>query len=86
MATSASFPCTFFYLADYHVQLRHDPLVEFEFAEIKEALHIDRTLAANVGYKSLFTTPGNRKRMRIIIALGFFSQVRLCCSTSCGAS
>jgi len=31
-------------------------------------------VAANVGWKSLFATPGNRKRMRIIIALAFFSQ------------
>jgi Sugar (and other) transporter len=31
-------------------------------------------VASNIGYKSLFTTPGNRKRMRIILALAFFSQ------------
>lgn len=31
-------------------------------------------VSANVGYKSLFTTPGNLKRMRIIIAIAFFSQ------------
>ena len=30
--------------------------------------------AAAVGWKSLFSTVGNRKRMRIIIALAFFSQ------------
>ncbi|KAF8591256.1 hexose transporter [Ramaria rubella] len=51
-----------------------DPLVEFEFQEIKAAIELDRTVAARVGYKSLFSTPGNRKRMRIIIALAFFSQ------------
>jgi Sugar (and other) transporter len=34
----------------------------------------DSAVAANVGWKALFTTPGNRKRMRIIIALAFFSQ------------
>jgi len=31
-------------------------------------------VAANVGWKALFSTPGNRKRMRIIIAIAFFSQ------------
>ena len=31
-------------------------------------------VTANVGWKSLIATPGNRKRMRIIVALGFFSQ------------
>lgn len=54
---------------------RQHPLVEFEFAEIKEAIELDRTVAANVGYRSLFATPGNRKRMRIIVAIAFFSQV-----------
>ncbi|KAE9400683.1 general substrate transporter [Gymnopus androsaceus JB14] len=51
-----------------------DPLVQYEFNEIKAALDSDRHVAANVGWKSLFSTPGNRKRMRIIIALAFFSQ------------
>jgi len=51
-----------------------DPLVQYEFEEIKAALEFDRTVAANIGYKSLFSTVGNRKRMRIIIALAFFSQ------------
>ena len=48
--------------------------MQFEFKEIKAALEFDRTVAANIGWKSLITTPGNRKRMRIIIALAFFSQ------------
>lgn len=48
--------------------------MQFEFNEIKAALEFDRSVAANVGWKSLFTTPGNRKRMRIIIAIAFFTQ------------
>ena len=32
------------------------------------------SVASNIGYKSLFTTVGNRKRMRIILAIAFFSQ------------
>jgi hypothetical protein len=62
-------------LAYYHADGdENDPLVQYEYEEIKAAIEFDKTVAANVGYKSLFTTTGNRKRMRIIIALAFFSQ------------
>ncbi|KAE9404243.1 hexose transporter [Gymnopus androsaceus JB14] len=62
-------------LAYYHADGNiNDPLVQYEFNEIKAALDFDRHVAANVGWKSLFSTPGNRKRMRIIIAIAFFSQ------------
>ncbi|KAF8872000.1 general substrate transporter [Infundibulicybe gibba] len=62
-------------LAYYHADGdANDPLVQYEFEEIKAALAFDREVAANVGWLSLFKTPGNRKRMRIIIALAFFSQ------------
>ncbi|KAF8887528.1 hexose transporter [Infundibulicybe gibba] len=60
-------------LAYYHAD-GDESLVRYEFEEIRAAIEFDRTVAANVGWKSLFTTPGNRKRMRIIIALGFFAQ------------
>ena len=53
---------------------RQDPLVEYEFEEIKAAIKLDREVAADVGWLSLVRTPGNRKRMRIIIAIAFFSQ------------
>ncbi|KAH9484925.1 Lactose permease [Psilocybe cubensis] len=62
-------------LAYYHADGdRNDPLVQWEFEEIKAALAFDREVAANVGWLSLFSTPGNRRRMRIIVALAFFSQ------------
>ncbi|KAG6897286.1 hypothetical protein C0992_002826 [Termitomyces sp. T32_za158] len=62
-------------LAYYHADgNEEDPLVRYEYDEIKAALDFDRTVVANVGWKSLFTTAGNRKRMRIIIAIAFFSQ------------
>lgn len=48
--------------------------MQFEFKEIKAALEFDRTVAANIGWRSLIATPGNRKRMRIIIAVAFFTQ------------
>ncbi|GJJ14938.1 hypothetical protein Clacol_009208 [Clathrus columnatus] len=62
-------------LAYYHANGNiDDPLVQFEFKEIKEAIELDREIALNVGYKSLFMTKGNRKRMRIFVAIAFFSQ------------
>ncbi|PFH49901.1 hypothetical protein AMATHDRAFT_86125 [Amanita thiersii Skay4041] len=62
-------------LAYYHADgNEQDPLVQYEFEEIKAAIDFDRTVAANIGWKSIFTKRGNLKRMRIIIALAFFSQ------------
>ncbi|THH12056.1 hypothetical protein EW145_g218 [Phellinidium pouzarii] len=62
-------------LAYYHADgNEQDPLVQYEYQEIRAAIELDRTIATNVGWKSLYKTPGNRRRMRIIIALAFFSQ------------
>lgn len=62
-------------LAYYHADgNEEDPLVKYEFEEIKSAIELDRTVNANIGWKSLVATPGNRRRMRIIIAIAFFSQ------------
>jgi sugar porter (SP) family MFS transporter len=62
-------------LAYYHADGREeDPLVQYEFEEIKAAIELDRTATASVGWMSLIKTPGNRKRIRIIAAIAFFSQ------------
>ncbi|KAJ7794918.1 hexose transporter [Mycena olivaceomarginata] len=62
-------------LAYYHADSNEDdPLVKYEFEEIKAAIELDRAIAANVGWKFLFSTPGNRKRVRIIVAIAVFSQ------------
>ncbi|KAI0035836.1 hexose transporter [Vararia minispora EC-137] len=62
-------------LAYYHADGNEaDPLVQYEFEEIKTAIELDRTVAANVGWKSLIMTPGNRRRLRIIVAIAWFSQ------------
>ncbi|KAI0032687.1 hexose transporter [Vararia minispora EC-137] len=62
-------------LAYYHANgNEQDPLVEFEFEEIKAALRFDREVSSNVNWASLLKTPGNRRRLRIIIAIAFFSQ------------
>lgn len=41
--------------------------------EIKQSLAIDAA-ANNTTWKTLIATPGNRKRMRIIVGVAFFSQ------------
>lgn len=53
---------------------RTDALVEYEFEEIRAAIRFDKEVAANVGWSSFFKTPGNRRRLRIMIAIAFFSQ------------
>ncbi|KZT23674.1 hexose transporter [Neolentinus lepideus HHB14362 ss-1] len=62
-------------LAYYHADgNEQDPLVQYEYEEIKAAIELDRAVAANVGWKAFVATPGNRKRLRIIVAIAFFSQ------------
>ncbi|KAJ7035074.1 general substrate transporter [Mycena alexandri] len=50
------------------------PLVQFELAQIRHALRLQEEIDRGTSYWSLFRTPGNRKRMRIIIAIAVFSQ------------
>ena len=62
-------------LAYYHADSNEqDPLVQFEYEEIKAAIDLDRAVATSVGWTSLIKTPGNRKRLTIIIAIAWFSQ------------
>ena len=50
-----------------------DPLIAYEYNEIRAALEMERE-QKSVSWRSLLATPGNRRRMRVIVALGFFSQ------------
>ena len=62
-------------LAKYHANGRErDPLVYFTYGQIREALAIEREINRDTSYLTLFKTRGNRRRMRIVLALGFFSQ------------
>jgi hypothetical protein len=65
-------------LAKYHANANneHDALVLFEMAQIRHALRKEEEINKYTSYWSLFSTPGNRRRMRIIIAIGVFSQWR----------
>lgn len=51
-----------------------DPLVMFEMAQIRHALKLEKEISLEYSWRVLFATRGNRKRMRIIIALAIFSQ------------
>lgn len=46
------------------------PPKQYEYHEIKEAIELEEELG-QISWLALFRTPGNRRRMRIIIALGF---------------
>ncbi|KAJ6576457.1 general substrate transporter [Mycena vulgaris] len=63
-------------LTKYHANgsTEPHPLVQFELAQIRHALRLQEDIDQGTSYWSLFTTPGNRKRMRIIIAIAIFSQ------------
>lgn len=55
-------------LAKYHAGGDYNhPLVAYEYNEIKEALALESE-AAKVEWLDLFRTPGNRRRMRIIVS------------------
>lgn len=61
-------------LAYYHANGNDQhPLVQFEFQEIRSAIESERA-QKQTGWLQLVKTPGNRRRMRIIIAIAFFSQ------------
>ena len=47
--------------------------MQFEYEEIKAAI-AEEKLQNMTGWLDLVRTPGNRKRMRIVIAIAFFSQ------------
>lgn len=50
-----------------------DPLIDFEVSEIKTAIDSER-VAKGTSWKSMFTNRGNLRRLRVIVAIAFFSQ------------
>jgi hypothetical protein len=61
-------------LAHYHTEDNDEnhPVVQFEMNEIQTSLELERH--TSVSWASLIQTPGNRKRMRVILGIAFFSQ------------
>lgn len=51
-----------------------DPLVLFEIAQIRHALRMEEEINKTTSYLSLFQTPGNRKRMTVILGIALCSQ------------
>lgn len=61
-------------LAHYHANdNKDDDFVQLEYHEIRTAIALDKEADKN-SWVDLVRTPGNRKRMGIITAIGFFSQ------------
>ncbi|TFK53754.1 general substrate transporter [Heliocybe sulcata] len=62
-------------LAYYHANgNEQDPLIRHEFDEIRANILRDEENRKNVSWLTLFKTPGNRRRLRVIIAIAVFSQ------------
>lgn len=51
---------------------RDHPIVNFQMAEIEQAIQNDKT--EKTSWLSLLAAPGNRKRLRVIVAIAFLSQ------------
>jgi hypothetical protein len=53
----------------------NDELVRMEYKEIEDGLIRDKMNGTNISYLSFFKTPGNRKRLIVVIALGTGTQL-----------
>ncbi|WVW82643.1 hypothetical protein I302_104654 [Kwoniella bestiolae CBS 10118] len=63
-------------IADMHANGDiEDELVQHEMAEIKNGLQFDRENKGNNGYLAFFKTPGNRKRLFVLIVIAASSQL-----------
>lgn len=63
-------------LAKYHAQGdENDALVNVEFHEIQQTLALEQEYEKN-SWSELWSTPGNRHRLLILVSFGLFSQVR----------
>lgn len=61
-------------LAKYHAEGdAEDEFVQLEYAEIRAAIDLDKEAGKN-SWVDFLRTPGNRRRIGIITAIGFFSQ------------
>ncbi|KAF8501644.1 general substrate transporter [Russula emetica] len=53
---------------------KNDPFVQYEVAQIQSALRMEQKNKKNALFATLFATSGNKKRMRIVLGIAFFSQ------------
>ncbi|KAH7106336.1 hypothetical protein BKA62DRAFT_611906 [Auriculariales sp. MPI-PUGE-AT-0066] len=62
-------------LARYHANGdTRDALTLFEYTQILAAIRLEKEINHQTSYLTLFKTPGNRRRMLIVIGIGLFSQ------------
>ncbi|KAG2067618.1 general substrate transporter [Suillus decipiens] len=63
-------------LTKYHANgsSKYDQLVAFEMAQIRHSHNVERKIASSSSFLTCFATPGNRRRMLIIISISTFSQ------------
>jgi hypothetical protein len=62
-------------LAHYHAEGdEEDELVNIEYSEIYTSLNLDKQLGQSTGYSDFLRTPGNRKRIMLVIAMCLFQQ------------
>jgi hypothetical protein len=62
-------------LCTYHANgSRDDETVTFEFKEMQEAIANEKAATAGSSYLAFFRSPGNRRRLLIIVLVGLFSQ------------
>jgi len=62
-------------LGKYHANGNEDDdLVVYEFNEMKTAIEAEAAAAAGISYLSFFKTKGNRKRLYLLVCIGFYSQ------------
>ena len=51
-----------------------EPFVKAELHEINETIRYEQEVAAEYGWSYLVKTPGNRKRLLLLVLVAFFSQ------------
>lgn len=62
-------------LAYYHADgNEHDEFVTVEYTEIHSMLMMDRSANRSSRYRDFFRTPGNRKRLSLVVFIALFSQ------------
>lgn len=62
-------------LVKYHAEGdEHDELVHLEYQEIYTTLQLDKHLGKSTSYADFLRTPGNRKRVMLVIAMCLFQQ------------
>lgn len=62
-------------LARYHANGdAQDPLVQYEFAEIVNAIEMESSTSTGTSYRTFVSDKGHRRRLWILVSLGFGSQ------------